>query len=109
MRIVAQDAKIAFPFVRRGLVPEGCSSYFLPRLVGLAKANEWTLRGNTFLASDEANSGLFNAVVPRDQVLPTALKWAQEIAENNSPTCVALTKGLLQHPPDNPESVLNIK
>ena len=64
VRIVAEDAKIGFVFARRGIVPEACSSWFLPRIVGIAKATELCLTGRVFRARDEAASGLFNAVVP---------------------------------------------
>jgi enoyl-CoA hydratase/carnithine racemase len=57
---------------------EACSSYFLPRLVGVAKCNEWILRGHTFTARSEEKSGLFNYVLedPKD-VLPKAMQLAK--------------------------------
>ena len=84
-----------FVFARRGIVPEACSSYFLPRLVGVGKALEWCTTGRTFLARDEAASGLFNHVVPADRVLPKALEIAAEIAQNTSMISVALVKELI--------------
>jgi enoyl-CoA hydratase/carnithine racemase len=95
MRVVAEDAKIGFVFARRGVVLEACSSWFLPRIVGISKATELVCTGRVFLAADEAHSGLFNYVVPRDEVLPKALSIAQEIVENTSAVSVALSKGLL--------------
>ncbi|MBW2083454.1 MAG: crotonase/enoyl-CoA hydratase family protein [Deltaproteobacteria bacterium] len=103
MRIVAEDAKIGFVFARRGVVPEACSSWFLPRIVGMAKATEWVYTGRIFKASDAADSGLFNYVVPRDQVLKKALKIAQEIAHNTSAVSVALAKALLWHGYSEPD------
>jgi enoyl-CoA hydratase/carnithine racemase len=97
MRIAAGDAKIGFVFARRGVVPEACSSWFLPRIVGIAKATELVYTGRIFRASEEANSGLFNYVVPRDKVLVKAMKIAREIADNTSAVSVALSKALLWH------------
>ncbi len=97
MRIVSEDARIGFVFTRRGVVPEACSSWFLPRIVGASKAAEWIYTGRVFRASEEAASGLFNYVVPRDKVLDKAMMIAREIAENTSAVSVALSKALLWH------------
>jgi len=107
IRVVAEDAKIGFVFTRRGIVPEACSSWFLPRIVGISKAAELIYTGRVFQAKEEANSGLFNYVMPRDQVLPKAMTIAREIAENTSAVSVALGKGLLWHglSEDDPQSV----
>merc|ERR1712032_814876 len=70
MRIVNEEAKVGFPFVRRGIVPESASGYFLPKIVGISKAMEWCMTGRVFLAKQEAQSGLFNYIVPtREDVL----------------------------------------
>jgi len=102
IRIVAEDAKIGFVFTRRGVVPEACSSWFLPRIVGIAKAAELVYTGRVFRAVEEASSGLFNCVVPREEVVSKAT----EIAENTSPVSVALSKALLWHglAEDDPQS-----
>jgi enoyl-CoA hydratase/carnithine racemase len=97
IRIVAEDAKIGFVFARRGVVPEACSSWFLPRIVGVSKAAEWIYTGRVFLASEEAASGLFNYVAPKDKVLDKAMTIAREIADNSSAVSVALSKALLWH------------
>jgi len=96
MRIAAEDAKLGFVFCRRGVVPEACSSWFLPRLVGMAKAAELIYTGRVFRARDEADSGLFNYVLPKAEVLPRALAMAREIADNTSAMSVTLSKALLQ-------------
>ena len=107
VRIVAEDAKIGFVFTRRGVVPEACSSWFLPRIVGISKAAEWVYTGRVFRASEEATSGLFNYVVPKEKVLDKAITIAREIAENSSTVSVALSKALLWHglAEDDPQSV----
>jgi len=96
IRVVAEDAKIGFVFSTRGIVPEACSTYLLPKLVGPGKASELLFTGRVFLAKDESQSGLFNYVVPRDQVLSKAIAIAREISENTSSVSVVLTKALLQ-------------
>lgn len=103
MRIVAEDAKIGFPFTRRGVVQEACSSWFLPRIVGMAKATEWVYTGRIFRASEEAASDLFNYVVPKEQVLDRATAIAREIVENTSAVSVALAKALLWHGQTEPD------
>jgi enoyl-CoA hydratase/carnithine racemase len=107
IRIVAEDAKIGFVFARRGVVPEACSSWFLPRIVGISKAAELVYTGRVFRAAEEAASGLFSYVVPREQVLSTAMKIAEEISQNAAPVSVALSKALLWHGlgEDDPQSV----
>jgi enoyl-CoA hydratase/carnithine racemase len=107
IRIVAEDAKIGFVFARRGVVPEACSSWFLPRIVGISKAAELIYTGRVFRAAEEAASGLFSYVVPREQVVSTAMKIAEEISENAAPVSVALSKALLWHglTEDDPHSV----
>jgi enoyl-CoA hydratase/carnithine racemase len=97
VRVVAEDAKIGFVFARRGIVPEACSSWFLPRIVGIAKASELCLTGRVFAASEERDSGLFNHVVPRDEVLAKAMSIAREIADNTSAVSCALSRALLWH------------
>jgi enoyl-CoA hydratase/carnithine racemase len=97
IRIASEDAKIGFVFARRGIVPEACSSWFLPRIVGISKATELVYTGRIFRAEEEKRSGLFNHVVPASTVLPRALEIAREIADNTSATSVALSKALLWH------------
>lgn len=97
IRIVAADAKIGFVFARRGVVPEACSSWFLPRIVGIARATELIYTGRVFKPEEEAASGLFNYVLPPEEVLPKALAIAGEIAMQTSAVSVALSKALLWH------------
>ncbi|MBW2112917.1 MAG: crotonase/enoyl-CoA hydratase family protein [Deltaproteobacteria bacterium] len=107
MRIAAEDAKIGFVFARRGVVPEACSSWFLSRIVGIAKATEFVYTGRIFRALEEVNSGLFNYVVPGSRVLDKAMEIAREIADHTSAVSVALSKALLWHglSEDDPQSV----
>src|SRR3954453_16587500 len=95
VRLVAEDARLGFVFARRGIVPEACSSWFLPRIVGISRAMEWVATGRVFRADEEANSGLFSYLLPAEEVLPKAISLAREIADNTSATSVALSKALL--------------
>lgn len=95
VRLVAEGAKIGFVFVRRGIVPEAASSYFLPRVVGIAKALEWTLTGRIFLADEALSGGLVRSVHAPDALLSVATAIAREIADNTAPVSVALTRQMM--------------
>jgi enoyl-CoA hydratase/carnithine racemase len=95
VRLAADTAKFAFPFTRRGMVPEGASSWFLPRAVGMARAQDWLCTGRTFGADEARESGLLSALHPANDVLPAALDLADELAARTSPVSVALTRQLL--------------
>jgi enoyl-CoA hydratase/carnithine racemase len=95
VRIASETARIGFVFVRRALVPESCSSWFLPRLVGMAQAMEWVMTGRIFSAQEALQGRLVSRVVPPEQLLPTALELAREIADNTSAISIALTRQIL--------------
>jgi enoyl-CoA hydratase/carnithine racemase len=95
VRIASENARIGFVFVRRALVPESCSSWFLPRLVGMAQAMEWVMTGRIFSAQEALRGRLVSRVVPPEQLLPTALELAREIADNTSAISIALTRQIL--------------
>ena len=96
VRVVYKKAKIGFVFTRRGLVPEGCSTFFLPRLVGMGKATEWVMQGKMFLAEEEKDSGLFTKVVETpEEVLPLCEKIAEDMLKNNSRISLALSRYML--------------
>ena len=97
IRVVSEEAKIGFVFTRRGVVPDACSSWFLPRIVGISKAAEWVYSGRVFHAPEEADSRLFNYIVPKENVFEKAMTIAREIGENTSAVSVALSKALLWH------------
>jgi enoyl-CoA hydratase/carnithine racemase len=95
IRIGAEDARIGFVFTRRGIVPEACSSWFLPRLVGISTAMEWVATGRVFSAHEALEGGLLRSVHPRDELLDAAHAIAREIAENTAPVSVALARQML--------------
>jgi enoyl-CoA hydratase/carnithine racemase len=94
-RIASTTAKFAMPFVRRGIVPESCSSWFLPRLVGLPQALDWMLSGRTFDAGEALAAGLVRSLHAPDAVLDAARQIAAEIAAQGAPVSVALTRRML--------------
>ena len=95
VRLAVEGAKMGFVFARRGIVPETLSSYFLPRLVGVQTAMEWTLTGRVF-ASEEAHArGLVRSLHKAEDLLPAAYALAREIADNTSPVSVALSRRML--------------
>jgi enoyl-CoA hydratase/carnithine racemase len=95
VRLAAEGAKIGFVFARRGIVPEACSSWFLPRLVGISKAMEWVATGRVFDASEALAGGLVRSVHAPDDVLGAARDLAREIADNSAPVSVALARRML--------------
>ena len=95
IRIASETAKIGFVFARRGIVADGCASWFLPRVVGISKALEWTMSGRVFGAQEALDAGLVRDVLPAEQVLPKALELAHEIADNTSAVSVALNRQML--------------
>ncbi|GGB38042.1 enoyl-CoA hydratase [Tistrella bauzanensis] len=95
MRLAADTAKFAFPFTRRGIAVESCSSWFLPRLVGMQTAQDWMLTGRTFPATEALARGLVHELLPADALLPRARAIARDIAENCAPASVAINRQLL--------------
>ena len=94
-RLASEHAKFGFVFARRGIVPEACSSYFLPRLVGISQATEWCYTGRVFPADEARAGGLVRSVHTADELLPAARSIAAEIAESTAPVSVALTRQML--------------
>ena len=95
IRIASEEAKFGFVFARRGLVPEAASSWFLPRVVGINKALEWTFSGRVFSPEEAKEGGLIRSIHPADKLLEEANKIAQEIVENTSAVSVAMTRLML--------------
>ncbi|UCE85743.1 MAG: crotonase/enoyl-CoA hydratase family protein [Deltaproteobacteria bacterium] len=95
IRIASERARFGFVFTRRGIVPEACSSWFLPRVVGISQAMEWVATGRVFPADEALRGGLVSRVVPHEELLPTARALAREIAENTSAVSVALARQML--------------
>src|SRR5947209_3973001 len=90
IRLAAEEARIGFVFARRGIVPEACSSWFLPRLVGISQAMEWVSTGRVFSAREALDGGLVRSVHPAGELLDAAYALAREIAAGSAPVSVAL-------------------
>ncbi len=95
IRLAVPGAKMGFVFARRGIVPETLSSYFLPRLVGVSTALEWTMTGRVFLTEEAKERGLVRSLHAPDDLLPAAQALAREIADNTSPVSVALSRRMI--------------
>lgn len=95
IRLASETAKFAFPFTRRGIVAESCSSWFLPRVVAVDRAIEWLYTGRLFTAAEALEAGLVRAVYAPDELLGAAKALASEIADNTAPVSVALTRQLV--------------
>ena len=95
VRLAADTARIGFVFARRGITPEACSSWFLPRVVGISRALEWTMTGRVFGAAEALEGGLVRQVLPAAELLPAAQALAREIADHAAPVSVALTRQMM--------------
>ena len=78
-----------------GIVPAACSSWFLPRLVGIQQALEWCYTGRIFGAQEALAGGLVRSVHPQAELMDVARALAREIADNTSPVAVAMTRAML--------------
>jgi enoyl-CoA hydratase/carnithine racemase len=95
VRIAADSARFGLPFTRRGIVPESCATWFLPRIVGIATAVDWAVTGRIFDAQEAFARGLVGELRPADEVLPRAQELAAAIAGQTSAVSVALTRQML--------------
>jgi enoyl-CoA hydratase/carnithine racemase len=95
IRLASTSAKFGFVFTRRGIIPEAASSWFLPRLVGISLALEWTMAGRMVPAEEALESGLVRSLHAPDDLLPAARALAHELAHAGAPVAVALTRQML--------------
>jgi enoyl-CoA hydratase/carnithine racemase len=106
IRLASEQAKYGFVFARRGLVPEACSSWFLPRIVGISKALEWIYSGKVFGPNEALEGGLIRSIHGQDDLIPAAREIAREIIENTAPVSIALSRQMIlrmagaKHPMD---------
>ncbi len=95
VRLAGTTARFGFVFSRRGIVPEAASSWFLPRVVGISRALEWTFSGRVFDAQEALDGGLVRSLHAPDELLAAAHELAGEIAANTSPVSVALARQMM--------------
>jgi len=94
-RLASEKARIGFVFGKLGIVPEACSSWFLPRIVGIQTALEWTYSADILDAQTAKEGGLVKAVYAPDQLLPEAYKLAHRFVDGKSPVAIALTRQMM--------------
>ena len=95
VRLASATARFGFVFARRGIVPEACSSWFLPRVVGISRAMEWCATGRVFGAEEALAGGLVRSIHEPDALLPAAYELADEIATKTSAVSATVTRALL--------------
>lgn len=95
IRLCSETAKFGFVFARRGIITEACSSWFLPRVVGISRATEWVFTGRMISPDEAREAGLVKSVHGGDELLDAARNLAKEIAENTAPISVALSRQML--------------
>lgn len=95
VRIASENARFGYVFTQRGIVPESCSSWFLPRIVGITSALDWVNTGRVFPAAEALRHGLVSEVLAPDQLLARANAIAREIADRTAPVSVAVSRQLL--------------
>jgi enoyl-CoA hydratase/carnithine racemase len=106
IRIASEKGRLGFVYARRGIVFECCSSWFLPRIIGIAKTLELSLTGRILAAQELKDVGLVSQVVTPENLLPTARAIAREIADNTAPVSIALMRQMawrglgMDHPMD---------
>ena len=95
VRIASENARFGFVFTRRGIVPEACSSWFLPRIVGISKALQWCYAGEVFKVDEALSGGLVSEVVPQADLLDRARDIARAMTQMSAPVSISLTRQML--------------
>lgn len=95
VRLASTAARIGFVFGRLGIVPEACSSWFLPRLVGVSRALEWTYAADILTPEEALDGGLVRSVVEPDALLDTAYALARRFVSGRSPVATAITRQMM--------------
>jgi enoyl-CoA hydratase/carnithine racemase len=95
IRLCSDTARFGLVFARRGITMEAASSWFLPRVVGISRAMEWTATGRVFDAQEALDGGLVRSIHPADELLGAAYALAAEIADHTSPVAVALSRQMM--------------
>jgi enoyl-CoA hydratase/carnithine racemase len=95
VRLASEDARFGFVFSRRGIVPEACATWFLPRVVGVSQALDWFYSGRVFGAEEAREAGLVRAVYPRDELLGAARELARSYTAETSALSVGLSRQMV--------------
>ena len=95
IRIASKSARFGFVFSRRGAVPEACSSWFLPRIVGISKALDWCYTGKVFNSQEALKYGLVSDVLPDDKLIDRALEIGSSYSAKTSAVSVSLARRMM--------------
>jgi enoyl-CoA hydratase/carnithine racemase len=95
IRLAVTGAKLGFVFAARGIVPEACSTWFLPRIVGISKALEWCYSSRVFRSEEGLEAGLLRSVHSPEELLPAAQALAKEFVDNSSAVSMALIRHMM--------------
>lgn len=95
IRLASEKARIGFVFGKIGVVPEACSTWFLPRIVGIQQALEWVYSAEILSAADALAGRLVKQVYPAEELLPAAQALAHKIISNRSPVAIALARQMM--------------
>ncbi len=95
IRLASDNARFGFVFARRGITPEACSSWFLPKIVGISQALEWCYSGRIFDAEEAKAGGLIRSIHSQGELMDAARELAEEIAQNTSAISVAMTRAMM--------------
>ncbi len=94
-RLASDTARFGFVFARRGIVPEACSSWFLPRLVGISQALDWCYSGRVFDAAEALRGGLVRSIHAPADLIPAARALAKELTAESAPVSISLTRQMM--------------
>jgi len=95
IRLAAPNVKMGFVFAGRGILPEACSSWFLPRIVGISKALEWCYSARVFKSEEALEAGLVRSLHAPEELLPAARALAQEFIDNSSAVSIAMVRHMM--------------
>jgi enoyl-CoA hydratase/carnithine racemase len=95
IRIAAPNVKMGFVFAGRGIIPEACSSWFLPRIVGISKALEWCYSARVFKSEEALDAGLVRSLHAPEELLTAARALAQEFIDNSSSVSIAMVRHMM--------------
>ena len=103
VRVASANARFGYVFTRRGLIPDGVSGWFLPRLVGMSVAAEWCYSGRVFDADEALRAGLLHSIHPADELSQRAHDLARSMTQHSSAVSIAITRALLWHMQSEPD------
>ncbi len=105
IRLASERARIGFVFGKIGIVPEACSTWFLPRIVGISRALEWVYSAEILTAQEALDGGLVRSVHPEDELLDAAYALARKFTEHRSPVATALARQMMYRNSAQPHPV----